>query len=57
MKLRLKGSQEFLNGIGLLMKRFIPFFKLYSDYVEKIKDSSESLQALMKKVGERVVDD
>ena len=42
-KLRMEGIQALINGIGATMKRFIPFFKLYTTYIKGQRKAQKDL--------------
>jgi len=42
-KFRLQGSFKFIQNLGAVMIKFIPFFKMYSNYVPNTKSLTEDL--------------
>jgi len=47
--LRFKGSGAIIKDFGKTLKQFIPFFKLYTQYVQKSREAQKTLVELKKK--------
>lgn len=47
--LRFKGSNVIIKDFGITLKKFIPFFKLYTQYVQKSREAQRTLVELKKK--------
>eukprot|EP01083_Nonionella_stella_P067893 179874_1 len=47
-ELRLEGKGALVQGLGRLLKDYIPFFKLYQDYNSKVNEILKYLKSLLK---------
>ncbi|ETO04999.1 calmodulin-binding protein [Reticulomyxa filosa] len=46
--LRMKGRQELKEGLGKTMQDFIPYLKVYTDYIVKTKERNDKVEELKK---------